>query len=220
MTETQFEFITAPPEATSESAETKYDEADPTFAKQKPRPVKARAYEKKVSGILRAGFKYTAEHEATVPDAAAILLYGPEFCRATGDLANADERVAKAIDWLTEGTENPYLAFAFAAIPFAAQLYRNHEDVANPKAMATAIKESRGKRKEKAPREYKIPFTNRTLRLRIAFSLPSLKLITSPPEALTEHVFTNPDILRTLEKEEINLAWNRASTANGSKRTR
>jgi hypothetical protein len=213
-----FEFF-QPEDVTGDAAEKPFDEADPTFAAQKPRPAAARQYEKKIAAILRTGFKAAAEHPSTVPDAAAILMYGPDFARTGGDLANADPRVRKAIDWLTEGTENPYLAFAFAALPFAAQIYRNHEDTANPKAVATAVKESRKRMKERAPREWRIPFTNRTIRIKLAFSLPSLKAITSPPEALTEHVFTNPAILRTLEKEEIKLAW-QANTANGSKRTR
>jgi hypothetical protein len=223
MTETaedfDFEFVgpSPPPDAMSKPA----DEPDPNFAKTPKRSRRAVAYQEKVDGLLRGIFKVAAERPGNVADAATIMLSGPELAEKTGDLADHDERIRKGIDWFLEGTENPYIAFAFVAIPFALQIYRNHEDSANPRAVVTAFRQNRETAKANAKtRQFKIPFTNRRIQFRLAFHFPSLHAITNEPAKLTAHVFGNPAVQQTLIKEGIKLAWEPSVNGSASPRPR
>lgn len=193
-----------------------YDQPSETFVKENRRPVRARRYEESTREILNVIFKEAVAHDATVPDAAAILMHGPKFCETLGDLADHDSKVRAALDWLDEGTSNPYLAFAVAALPFAAQVYRNHQDALAPQAIVETIRTSRAEAKQRPGREFKIPFTRRRITIRFRFHAPPIENWTNEPEALSHHVFTNPQILGGLEKAGItNLAPSIQQAMNG-----
>lgn len=150
-------------------------------------------YEKRVGGLLNGAMKGLAEKESTVPDAAAIILLGPAFASKLGDLADEDDKVRKALDFVTSGTGNPYIALAFAALPLAAQILRNHES-------DTPVKVA-----------VKVPFSKR--RLQVPFKLklknPFLRGMTNEPNALANSVFSDPRIAEALTQQGVDLAWGR-----------
>lgn len=171
-----------------ESSDDDYDQPDSDFISRPSRPRGAKTYEKKVTSILNVALRSTINNEKSRPDAAAIIMYGPHLSEKAGDLAAQDKRVARAIDWLTEGTENPYAAVFAAAAPLILQVIRNHEPQLEVK-----------------PRGLKIPFTKgkRFLNFKFGVKLGRLRPITNDPDAMTNHVFTNPDIIRKLVEQGI-----------------
>jgi hypothetical protein len=194
------EFINAPGD--SEKPED-YDQPDSEFVQKNYRGPVAKKYEKRVKSVLNVVFRQSIARESTVPDAAAILMYGPQFCEKAGDLANHDPRVRRGIDMLMEGSENPYLAFGLAATPLILQLWRNHEDQLNPKGAVSAIRQSRAKAKEREPKRLKIPFTKRHIEFRFKLQMPAIRNLTNEPTALALHVFSNPEILLAMQKAGI-----------------
>lgn len=151
----------------------------------KKRSKRAERYEEKIKGFFQTGFAITAKNHHTQPDAAALVMYGPTICEKWGDLADADPRVRKGIDFLTEGTENPYLAAAVTTLPLVMQLMRNHE-----------------KDLEVKQRGIRVPFTQRRFGFKFGVKLGFLHRTpgTVEPEFLTKHVFTDPDIQEKLAK--------------------
>lgn len=96
----------------------------------KGRPsAEAREYEQRVNSILKEVLKYRlgAGTITSLADVSAILAYGPDFAERTGVLAAHDERAKKAVDMLT-APDNPWVLFAFAAIPLIGQFLRNHDE--------------------------------------------------------------------------------------------
>jgi hypothetical protein len=180
-----------------------YDQPRSDFVSSNYRGPVAKKYEKKVKTVLNVVFRQTVARESTVPDAAAILMYGPQFAEKAGDLANKDPRARRAIDMLTEGSDNVYLAFGIAAVPLVLQLWRNHEEILNPKGAVEAVRESRKRAKEREPKRIRIPFTKRQIEFRFQFKLPSLRNLTNEPDALAAHVFSNPDIILAMQKAGI-----------------
>jgi len=204
------EFLSGPPEEMPEPGDgvppregEEYDRPEPGFVAGNYRNPVARRYEKKVKAILNVVFRQTVANESTVPDAAAILMYGPQFCEKAGDLANHDPRARKAIDMITEGSENPYLAFALAAMPLALQVYRNHEQSLNPKGVVEGVRKRRETAKQRDARRIKIPFTKRYISFRWQLTLPSVHNLTNEPRALVSHVFSDPNILLAMQKAGI-----------------
>jgi hypothetical protein len=180
-----------------------YDEPDGDFVQNAVRPIIARKYEKKIKTGLNTLFREAVAHEKTVPDAAAIIMYGPRFAEKWGLLANHDKRVRRGIDMFLEGTENPYLAAVLATTPLLLQVWRNHEDELSPKGAITAMKESRKKAKEREPRKIKIPFTKRHIEFRWRLNLPSARNLTNDPKALSQYVFSRQDIIEAMQKAGI-----------------
>jgi hypothetical protein len=207
------EFVQAD-EIPQGAAEETYDEPDPGFIKGNARTVRGRKYEQSTRTILNTLFKEAVAHESTVPDAAAIIMYGPGFSERLGNLADHDARVRRGLDMLMEGAENPYLAFAMVGIPFVAQLYRNHQDTLAPRAILKSVKTHRAEAKEKpGGRQFKIPFTKRTFTVHFRLSAPPIENFTSDPTALANHVFSDPSIIASLEKAGItNVAFNGNAT--------
>jgi|SRR5215467_289616 len=197
------EFIDEPGPGDVPPPSEDYDRPEAGFVADNYRGPVARKYEKKVKAVLNVVFRQTVAKESTVPDAAAILMYGPDFCARAGDLANHDPRVRKAIDMITEGSENPYLAFALAAMPLVLQVYRNHEDALNPKGAVQAVRTRREKAKLREPRKIKIPFTKRFIAFRWQLSLPSVHNLTNEPRALVSHVFSDPNIVLAMQKAGV-----------------
>jgi hypothetical protein len=137
----------------------------------------------------------------TVSDAAAIIQHGPIVASKLGDLADQDEHVRKAVDFITAGTENPYVSLALAALPLAAQIIRNHETDDLSRHV-----------------QVRIPFTKRTLKLPLKLRLknPFLRSVTQRPDVLSETTFGNPAIAEALASQNIDVAW---TSPNGVKAT-
>lgn len=175
----------------------------------------AKRYQKKVRRVLASAFRLTVGQPATVPDAAAIIMHGPDFAEKLGILADKDPRVRRGIDMFTEGTENPYLAVGFATIPLLMQLFRNHEDVLSPRAIVEARRQSKAQAKaDPTPgREWKIPGTKRKIRIRFRIHFPAVRNFTNDPAALSQYVFLNPDMAEALQRYGIT---NPYQSANGS----
>jgi hypothetical protein len=199
------EILDEPPAggAGNSQEEPEYDQPEASFVGTNYRGPVAKKYEKKVKNIFNVLFRQAVAHETFVPDAAAILMYGPDFAQKAGDMANKDPRVRRAIDMLTEGSDNVYLAFGLASAPLILQLWRNHEEALNPKGAVEAIKKSRARAKEREPRRVKIPFTRRYVEFRFKLQLPSVRNFTNDPRALSVHVFSNPDIIAAMHKAGI-----------------
>jgi hypothetical protein len=180
-----------------------YDEPEPTFVQSTTRGPVAKKYEKKIKTVLNTIFRQTVSHQAAVPDAAAILMYGPQFSEKWGDLAAHDARVRRAIDMVLEGAENPYLAAMMATMPLLLQVYRNHEETLSPKGAVEAIRKSRADAKQREPKRLRIPFTKRYLEFRFRLRVPAVQNMTNDPQQLAAYVFNNEDIIRAMRKAGI-----------------
>lgn len=154
--------------------------------KRKPTAVR---YEKKTRGLFNTAFHITVRQQKTLPDAAAILMHGPNISEAVGDLAAENEWVARSIDMLTDTTENAALSLIIAAVPFIAQVVRNHEPSADIEG----------------PRTIRIPFIKRQFRLRFNLKFKQLRKFSHEPAALTTHVFTQPAVVEKLQKQGISV---------------
>lgn len=155
------------------------------------RTARAKDYEKKISNLLNSVMKTAAGNPATIADAATIIAHGPAVSAKTGDLADADPRVRRAVDFITSGTENPYLSLALVSIPLVAQLVRNHE-------MQAPVRVG-----------LKIPFTKRTFKVPFSLKLrnPFLRNMTHEPEDITSLVFKNADVYAAMVKKRIVVAF-------------
>lgn len=162
------------------------DEPDATFIKKPRRDRNAAAYEKKVKNLLNAGMRLTIQNPATIPDAAALIMYGGELSRTMGDLAAKDPWVRRSIDFISGGADNPYLAVIAAATPLVLQLLRNHEPVA-----------------EMPVRRIRIPFTKRELRIKFRIKLGKLRNLSNDPQQFTAHVLSNADVQAELQRQGI-----------------
>src|SRR5215831_349641 len=203
------EFMTDDEAPQDIPGEDDYDEPSPEFIDKRYRGPVARKYEKKIRKGLNTIFRQCVAHEATVPDAAAIIMHGPQFAEKWGDLANVDPRVRRGIDMLTDGTENPYLAAAAASLALFIQVYRNHEESMSPKAVVETVKTARRQAKERPAREFRIPFTKRTLQIRFHLHVPAVENFSNEPAALARYVFENQEILDQLETAGItHVAYN------------
>jgi hypothetical protein len=194
-----------------------YDEPAPGFVEPSRRPPRAKQYQKKVQKFLNTLMRSAAQHPSTVPDAAAIIMYGPDFCEKLGDLANHDARVRRGVDFIMEGAENPYLAFAIAALPMAAQVYRNHQQEMAPRAIVESVKRGRAAAKDQPGRKIRIPFTKRTISVRFRIHFPSVENFSNEPTALTEYVFGDEKIKAALVKAGIEVASLNGNAARANK---
>ena len=196
--------------------EGEYDEPEPGFVQAPPRGRTAKSYEKKIKTTLNVIFREAVARPSTVPDAAAILMYGPNFAQKWGDLAEHDKRVRRGIDMLLDGAENPYLAAAFATMPLLLQCYRNHEEALSPSGAVQALKKSRETAKQREPRKLKIPFTKRYVEFRWKLNVPAVKNMTNDPQQLAGYVFNNPDIVAAMRRAGIDTIG--GADLNGSAR--
>lgn len=195
-----------------------YDQPEPGFVTGSKRPPRALQYQRKTQRFLNVVMRSAAQHPSTVPDAAAIIMYGPDFCEKLGDLANHDARVRRGVDFIMEGAENPYLAFAIAALPMAAQVYRNHQEAMAPRAIVEGVKRGRAEAKSRPGRQIRIPFTKRTITVRFRLHFPSVENFSNEPAALTEYVFGDPNISAALKKAGIEVASVNGNAQRASKR--
>jgi hypothetical protein len=210
------DFVGEIPEGELPSQE--YDEPTPGFVEPSRRPPRAKQYQKKAQRFLNVIMRSAVQHEATVPDAAAIIMYGPEFCEKLGDLANHDARVRRGVDFIMEGAENPYLAFAIAALPMAAQVYRNHQQEMAPRAIVESVKRGRAAAADTPGRKIRIPFTKRTISVRFRIHFPSVENFSNEPAALSTYVFGDESIKAALQKAGIEVPSLNGNAAKPSKR--
>lgn len=163
-----------------------FDEPDAGFLTEQRRSPKSVKYEKKTAAWFNTLFRASLGNTETLPDAAAISMHAKPVSRAVGDLAAADPRIERAIDFVSTGTSNPYAAVVFAVMPLALQLIRNH-DIPVFKPRTLSIKLPFGKRKGEVWRTFTIDPRN----------------FTNDPDALAEYVFSNPEMLAALEKRGL-----------------
>lgn len=161
---------------------------------QKRRANGAAKYEEQVATGLRNVVGLTVSRQATVHDAATVILYGKQVSYAIGDLAAADEKVANMVDWFSKGTENPYLNVVNALAPMAMQIMRNHEQALEPKVRVGI----------------KIPFTKLSIplpkfKLGIRFG-GAFKMATDNPDEVYTAVFSQQSVVDSLTKKGIRVA--------------
>src|SRR6516162_143891 len=192
-----------PDEEVADVIEGTYDEPDEGFVQPSVRGRTAKTYEKKIKTVMNAIFRQTVAHQATVPDAATILMHGPDFAEKWGDLAEHDKRVRRGIDMILDGTENPYIAVVIPTAALLLQLYRNHEDALSPSGAVEAIKKSRARVKEREPKRVRIPFTKRYLEFRWKLNMPAVRNMTNEPQQLAAYVFNNPAVIASMQKAGI-----------------
>ena len=180
-----------------------YDTPDQEFVQVTPRGRTAKQYEKKIKTVMNVLFRQTVAHQATVPDAAAILMYGPGFSEKWGDLAEYDKKVRRGIDMILDNAEHPYFAAALATAPLLLQVYRNHEEALSPSGAVEAIRKSRANAKQREPRRIRIPFTKRYLEFRWKLNVPAVRNMTNEPQQLAAYVFNNPEIIESMRKAGI-----------------
>lgn len=172
-----------------------FDQPHADILTERTRSPKAKQYERKTAGLFSTAFKLTVGQASTLPDSAAILMYGPDVSERVGDLAAENALVARGVDMLTDGSENAAAALLLTAFPFVLQVVRNHEQALQPQA-----------------RGIKVPFTKgkRVLRFKFGFNIGKrVHNMTSDPDALTVHVFSNPDVQAALIKQGIKVAKQR-----------
>lgn len=170
----------------------------PAFSAQPPtivqdadnRPERAKAYEEKTAGLLNFLMRACAANEGSVADAAAFIEHGPGIASKAGDLAHKDVRVRKAIDFLSQGTDNPYVALGLSVVPLLMQVIRNHESEAT------------------RPIQVRIPLTKKTFtpRVRIRLRNGLLRSMTSAPRSLIQKVFGDPAIKAALISTGVDVA--------------
>lgn len=170
---------------------------------KKDKTATAKEYETKVQSILKEGIKFGLgmPEGRGLADVAAILAYGPDFAERAGELADFDERAKKALDIIT-APDNPWLMFALAALPFVAQVFRNHEG--QIKARRDRPKLSKEERKAQRAARPRAEFTVFKRKFRVPFRLKLqfgfLRSGTAEPGFLVNKVFSNEDVQKMLHK--------------------
>lgn len=196
-----------------------FDAPDFTSLVKPAQTMKAKEYSSKVKSVLKSGM-VGAINVGDFPDAAAILQYGTPFADAAGQLADSSEWAAKGIDIITS-PGNPVMLFLMTAIPFGAQLFRNHEDTI--KQIPQTRREMRRRRKAMAtaskaePPRFTIRFMKREWPIRfhtprLGKVLAGFKAQTRDPNEMTYQVFTDPSVIRALKKQGIVLVKQEGNT--------
>lgn len=202
-----YEFID-PPEDQAEPVETDVSrEVDIAgFVEQAEETARARKYRKSVANALGYLWRPLLGSPTTLPDGAAILAYGPDIAREAGKLADQDARARKVIDFVTEGTDNGYVALFAAALPLAIQLLRNHEDAIKPEV-----------------RGIRIPRTKIQLKVRFGIKLGRIRNLSYDPGYMANRVLSDEKLIAALAKQGLKIAWSNdsnssESSSNGHKR--
>lgn len=191
-----------------------------TLIKQ-PKTQKARAYERKVASAFKT-ITIGSINAGNFPDAAALLWHGPSAATAVGELADADEHVAKAIDMLTS-PNSPWLAFAMTVIPLVAQLARNHESElqeipAKWKIGKRAREARKATPKPQTPPRFTLSVFGRKIPVRFKVRFKFLRVFTSgvraqtqEPALITSKVFSDPKLQTALQKLGVQIQVKQAT---------
>jgi hypothetical protein len=189
---------------------------DLTTLIKRPSTATSREYRDKAASAFKA-YTFGALQAHQYADAATVLWHGPGAATAIGDLCDANEHVAQAVDLLTS-PNSPIAACLLAIIPLVAQLTRNHEkeirDIPSKFNMSREARQVR--RAAKAAQAPPVPprFTfklfGRSFALRMNMRIPLLKGFlagvrggTTDPNILAFQVFNNPDVIKAFEKNGI-----------------
>jgi hypothetical protein len=179
---------------------------------------KAKEYTGKVNSVLKA-LTFASINADDFPDAAALLHHGPPFSHAMGQLADKNERTAQIIDMITSPS-NPTVMAVVTGIALIGQLARNHED--QLKQIPQTRKQARMRRKaDRATRSAEPPtFTIKLFRreipvhlrkrIKVAKFLKGFTAQTQEPAKLARTVFTDPELLKALQKQGYNIVSNDA----------
>lgn len=179
------------------------------------RSAHAREYETKVKSGLKS-VTIAALRSGDLADAATILHHGPGFAAASGDLCAANDKAKAMVDMIT-APDNPYVSFAFIAVPFIAQLMRNHEKTLEQ--IPDARKAARARRKERKQAEdtrkvatLHIPLMRREIKIRVGMRVNPLRgfgkgfrASTRQPSELIMQVFSDEKLIAALEKQGISI---------------
>jgi hypothetical protein len=177
----------------------------------------SREYTARTNSVLKA-LLISSLSAGDFADAAAIIHYGPQFAKATGGLADASDMARKAIDIFTSPS-NPVALFALAAIPLVGQVFRNHEQ--QLAEVPATVRERRRERKaakaagirppQGAPR-FTIKLGKRSIPIYFRMRIKGLSVLlsgfrsqTQEPASLASRVFSDPDVISSLEKQGIRL---------------
>jgi hypothetical protein len=172
----------------------------------------SREYRKKSNSFLKM-VMVGCLNTGNFPDAAAIIDRGPALSQAVGQLANSNETLRKGID-LVMSPSSPVAQFIAAALPFGAQIWRNHED--QFASIPDQVKKTRAQRKAakesgEAPPKTKPLFTVRlgkrisvpvrfNVKMRIRFLAGGFRAQSENPNMLTHKVFSDQKVLNQLTK--------------------
>jgi hypothetical protein len=199
-----------------------FDAPDYTQIVKTVQTAKSREYAIKVKSVLKSGV-IGALNINDFPDAAAILAYGPGFADAAGQLAEASPRAERAIEIITSPS-NVYVTFALTALPFFAQIVRNHEpqlkELPNVRRNARLRRKAMSDAKKAEPPRFTIRLFGKEwpIRFRSRFKpskvLALFKTQTQEPESLTINVFSDPKVIKALEKQGIRLTRVNSDTSS------
>jgi hypothetical protein len=183
------------------------------------RPTGAREYENKVKSGMKSA-TMAAMRAGDLPDAAAILKFGPGFAAATGDVCAVNDKAKKMVDMIT-APENPYVSLALATLPFVAQLIRNHEaafdQIPETRKQAKELRKQRkaamnGTEDTRRTVSVGIPFMKREIKIRVGVKIrpfaglrKGIRTGSHPPETLIMQVFSDEKLIAALEKQGIRI---------------
>lgn len=178
-----------------------YDTPDDKFFKKGRRKAGAQGYEDKIKKAVRAATDFTIQTEPLVPDAAALIMYGPQLATAGGNWAAEDKRVARVIDFFAEDSpiDSAALGFIAVAAPLLLQIVRNHEPVLEPAPRGFRIPFA--KDKQGNPRRFRFPF-------KIGIKLGGLRGMTNEPSGMVRQALT-PEIVELFTARGIEPAIGR-----------
>lgn len=187
----------------------------------------SRVYEDKARMFLKAAL-IGSINSGNLPDAATIIKHGPGFCASTGALAEDNKYVAGLMDILTSPTGSATLFF-LSALPFASQIWRNHE-AAFTQDVPARWRQGKAERKarkaageSKEPRKptftLKIPFIKKGIPVYLRTNFPVGKAIityfkgtSAPPENIVYEVFSDKKVTEALHKMGVDI---RIGTSEG-----
>jgi len=171
-----------------EMQEEKPDEPDSSLLEKPKRKPNALQYEKKVNKVFGVATRVLIGR-GNLPDAATLLMYGPDVAESWGDLAAENDKIARMLSASEQVTDNAVLAAVMATLPLVTQIARNHEPTLEP-----------------ARREFTIPILKRSVKLpKIGVRLGIFRNVSDDPDALANYVFNHPKIRKTMEKHGIHV---------------
>jgi hypothetical protein len=204
-------IYTGPPESDGENWEVIFGAADYTTLVKPKSTATSREYRDKTYSMLKS-LTIAFIKSGNMPDAAACIQHGPGFGVAMGQLADQDERAKRMLDFLTSPS-NPYVNALLIGTSLISQLVRNHEIALQ--ALPNNIKMSRRQRKAMRQARAEVPprFTMHLFgreipirwnpRVKIGALFAGFRSQTAPPEDLTEHIFSDPKLLKALADQGI-----------------
>ena len=173
---------------------------------------RAKEYTTKVNSVLKA-LVVASVNNGDLPDAAAILHYGPPFSHAVGQMADKNERTAQIVDLITSPS-SPAVMLALTGVALVSQILRNHEkqlaEIPNARKRARAERKARKSTGDRGKPRFTIRVLGRQWPVyfrtpKVANLLSGFRAQTREPEELTFRVFSDTKVQAALEKQGIKL---------------